>query len=148
MAFRGHMRCVKHWAALAIDATVNFFTHLSSNKALFVGIVALTIWWYGYNRITPHPFDDPRAGYPTLVFWYTIVFGLYEGAQKIVQAVQMKRDEKVQKIMQQSLESIEDLSLSIREELDRSRERDEAASQRDDTLRLLILKLLDRIDDK
>ena len=131
------------------DGIVESVVWLSSNRLIFAGIIVITILWLTFNSFMPHPFDDPHKGYVKLVLWYTIVFGIWEGAQKVVQAVQMKRDHYMQDLMlkgiavsQQSLESISELVAAIREELDRSMERDEIESEKTKTLVLLVKKLL------
>ncbi len=132
-----------------VDAIVGAVIWLSSNKTLFAGLIVLTAWWLTYNLVAPWPFDDPRQGYVKLVLWYTIVFGIWEGAQKVVQAVQMKRDHHMQDLMlqgiavsQQSLDSIAELVVAIREELDRAAERDEIESEQTKTLAALVERLL------
>ncbi|MHB1798060.1 MAG: hypothetical protein ACYCUI_07110 [Vulcanimicrobiaceae bacterium] len=132
-----------------VDGIVGAVVWLSSNKILFAGLIVLTVWWLSYNYFAPRPFDDYRHGYVLLVLWYTIVFGIWEGAQKVVQAVQMKRDHHMQDLMlkgiavsQQSLESISELVVAIREELDRAAERDEVESEQTKTLATLVERLL------
>lgn len=131
-----------------IDAIVHAFIWLSSNKSLFAAIIVVTAAWIAYNVFSPHPFDDVAAGLPKLVFGYTIVFGLWEGAQKISQAIQIREDAKVQALMQQTLTSIEDLAVDIRRELDRVRDRDEAAAVRDEVLRDLCNQIVADIENK
>jgi|GEM_PF-6269151 len=131
-----------------VDAIVHSFIWLSSNKALFASIFVVTLTWMVYNLLAPHPFDDWAAGLPKLVFWYTIIFGLWEGAQKISQAIQIREDARVAALMQQTLASIETLAVDIRAELDRARDRDEASAQRDEVLRALCEQLLEDIERK
>ncbi len=139
----------RRWGNAIVDGIVEAVIWLSSNKTLFAGLIVLTVWWVTYNLVAPRPFDDPRQGYVKLVLWYTVVFGIWEGAQKVVQAVQMKRDHHMQDLMlqgiavsQQSLDSIADLVVAIREELDRAAERDEIESEQTKTLAALVERLL------
>ncbi len=137
-------------AGLAIvNGIVESVVWLSSNRLIFAGLIVLTIWWLVFNTLSPHPFDDPRMGYVKLVLWYTIVFGIWEGAQKVVQAVQMKRDHLMQDLMlkdiavsQRALDSLAELVIAMQQELERSMERDEIESEKTKTLVVLVEKLL------
>lgn len=137
----------------SIDAIVDVITHLSSNKSFFAGIVAITIFWIAYNALAPHPFDDWTAGLPKLVFGYTIIFGLWEGAMKIVQAVQVKQERKARDLLQRTINDISDIAVEIRriadgisDEQKRSRERDDEAAQRDLILIDLASELVTRLE--
>ena len=137
-------------AGLAIvDGIVESVVWLSSNKILFAGLIVLTIWWLTYNYFAPKPFDDYRRGYVLLVLWYTIVFGIWEGAQKVVQAVQIKRDHHMQDLMlkgidisQKTLDGIAEIVVEMKAEIDRAAERDEIESEQTKTLVALIERLL------
>lgn len=142
------MRLVKRAYNAAVDAVVHLIIALSSSKGLFAIIVLVTVWWILYNLLSPHPFDDWKSGLPRLVFGYTIIFGLWEGAQKIVQAIQIKHDQGVQQMMQQALDDIESLAIDIRRELDRAAERDEAAAERDSVLIGLCNQIIEDIERK
>ncbi len=146
---RSTLSLMRRVGGAIVDGIVGAVVWLSSNKILFAGLIVLTIWWLTYNYFAPKPFDDYRRGYVLLVLWYTIVFGIWEGAQKVVQAVQMKRDHHMQDLMlqgiavsQQSLDSIAELVVAIREELDRAVERDEIESEQTKTLAALVERLL------
>ena len=132
-----------------VDGIVGTVIWLSSNKILFAGLIVLTIWWLTYNYFAPKPFDDYRRGYVLLVLWYTIVFGIWEGAQKVVQAVQIKRDHHMQDLMlkgidisQKTLDGIAEIVVEMKAEIDRAAERDEVESEQTKTLVALIERLL------
>ncbi len=131
-----------------INGIVEAVSHISSNKPLFVVILLGSAWWMLYNGFARHPFDSPGSGYPLLILIYTIVFGLYEGAMKIVQAAQVRRDDHARAIQMQTLESIEVLATDIRAELDHARDRDVGAAQRDEVLIALCNRMLDYVAKK
>lgn len=140
-------------ASLFVNGIVGVVIWLSSNKLLFAGIIVITIWWISFNAVVPHPFDDPRQGYVKLVLWYTIIFGIWEGAQKVVQAQQIKRDHAIQELIvhdielsKQSLNTVTELVVAIREQLDMAKDRDQMESERTLTLIALVERLLEAHD--
>lgn len=109
---------------------------LGSNRVLLAGIVIITVAWVLNAQFAHHPWDDWKAGLPKLVLWYTLWWGLVEGATKVVQADQARRDRKrdaemkrLLELNQQQLETLTDLTTSLKEELDRAREREQQHTQ-------------------
>lgn len=149
------MTWVRRAARAALGAIIWPLVELGSNRILLAGIEIITLLWVVDAIWAPHPIDSWTAGLPRLVLWYTLWFGLVEGATKVVQADQARRDRDAKKRMehllslsQQHLDAQGELIGAIREEQDRTRERDEAAAKRDEALRVLMERHLDAICER
>lgn len=119
-----------------VTAIVWPLVELGSNRILLAGIVLITVTWVLNAQFAHHPWDDWKAGLPRLVLWYTLWWGLVEGATKVVQADQARRDRKrdaemkqLLELNQQQLAGLTDLTVALKEELDRAREREQQQLQ-------------------
>lgn len=75
------------------EAIIAALSHASSSARLLFGIAAGTFAWLLFNRLSAHPFDDWRTGFPLLILFYTVYFGLVEGVVKVVQREQVQREQ-------------------------------------------------------
>lgn len=115
-------------------------------------IVIGTAVWILVDHATHGTFDP---GYGTLVLILTIQTALDAGATKLFQLSLRRSDERRDAQMMLHIESIANLAVQIREELDRSRARDEAqverdaaTERRDKALRQLVTKLIDHVEER
>jgi hypothetical protein len=72
------------------------------------GTIVITIAWMLYERLTPHPIDNPAAGYPITILVYTLMTMWVENALKAQQSIQSR-------IQQEQMDRIEFLIQKIGE---------------------------------
>ena len=114
---------------------------LSWSIWLTLSILGIGLWIIVHDLT--HARWDPH--YDNLVLVLTITTALDAAAAKVFQLALRRADEKREAHQVLQMDAIADLTVAIKDELDRSKERDEAAAVRDDTLRSLITKLLDMV---
>lgn len=122
---------------------------------IWMNVVALgTVGWILADRLIEHRFDPQSAGLTLLMLVLTIQTSLDAQGQRHSQRVQRDIEKKRDAQFFTQLGSISDLTVQIREALDRlfegdeqALERDRQALERDLVIRNLIVRLLDAVED-
>lgn len=102
------------------------------------GTVALMAWSYLVTR--RFDFLGPVAAF--WIFFLTVQTSIDAAAQRQNSIALRRLDEKRETHQAQQMDAIAELTLAMRDELDRGKDRDEAAAQRDEILRQLLSKLI------
>lgn len=133
--------------ALAIRANNCFAETIARVSAwrFWMTLVSLgTASWLVLDQVTRDRFDPGKS---LLVLILTIQTSIDSQGQRLNQAEQRHGDLQREEQRKEQLDAITQLTLAIKEELDRSRDRDDAAAARDEALRALVVKLVDLFDE-
>ena len=134
------------------DGFAEFSGRILSWSIWLTLLIVCTGGWIMVHDVS-HGRWDPH--YDNLVLVLTITTALDAAAAKVFQLALRRSDERRDEQMMLILEGTANLTVSIREELDRAAERDEAqiqrdiaAAKRDQALRALVTKLIDHVEDR
>lgn len=125
------------------------FAHVAarvSSWSLWLTLITFgtAVWliaqWLSHGRLDP--------GLSVWVAILTIQTSIDAAAQRLNQISLRQADEKREVHQAQQMDAITDLTLAMRDELDRAKDRDMASAQRDEILRQLLTQLIQTVTEE